>query len=241
MSILLTIDVVFKEAATSQCVTGSVSVRFLENVNMNAEEENTYAEEARKIARKKEIRMPSREPYEEHMQTHMPYRSWCPFCAQRKMVANPKKRAADDEEPEVHIMSWDCMKQRSRETKYAEDGLEPKTMVRFDRRQKWMIAEVAPSEGMNAYAIKVLSEEIDKSGCSRITTMSDQEPALLAFLRAEKNERSEYIEISSDCSPVGDSQSNGAGERAIRTARAQARTMKMALESRIWSPDNGGK
>ena len=66
---------------------------------MNAEEEEDEMEESRKIGRKKEIRMPSREEYEEHMQTHIPFRSWCPFCAQGKLAANPEKSAVEQEEP----------------------------------------------------------------------------------------------------------------------------------------------
>ena len=62
------------------------------------------------------------------------------------MVVNPKKGAAVDAEPAVPIISLGCMEQKLREGKHAEDDLEPKTLIGFGRRQKWMIAEVVPSK-----------------------------------------------------------------------------------------------
>ena len=49
------------------------------------------------------------EEYEEHMRTHIPYRQWCPFCAQGKMAANPKKSTNQGEQSEVPIVGWDYM------------------------------------------------------------------------------------------------------------------------------------
>ena len=182
-------------------------------MNTEDDDEDEEMEEARKIKRKKEIKLPTKEEYEEHMQFHIPYRSWCPFCAQGKMAANPKKKSDDKaDEPEVPIIGWDYMEQREKDGKFAKGDMEPKTLVGFDRKRKWMTAEVVPHKGVNPYAVKAVSEEIENSGYSRIILKSDQEPSLLALLRTAKNERSECIEVSSEWSPVGESQSNGSIE-----------------------------
>ena len=52
--------------------------------------------------------------------------------------------------------------------------------------------------------------------------------ALLDDLR-----RAWHGEMIPENSPVGDSQSNGAAEKAIQTFGAQLRTMKLALEEKI--------
>ena len=55
------------------------------------------------------------------------------------------------------------------------------------------------------------------------------------MLRAVKRERVEDIDIeciAEEESPVGESQSNGAVERAIQDVQAQMRTLKIALEYR---------
>ena len=100
-----TIGVRFLEAGITEGKNGDVSVRPQGSVLVNEEDsEDEDMQEARKIAGKKEVVMPSREEYEEHMRTHIPYRKWCPFCVQGKMSANPKRVAADGEESEVPII-----------------------------------------------------------------------------------------------------------------------------------------
>ena len=129
------------------------------------------------------------------------------------------------------IIGWDYMEQKTKEGKFAGEDTKPTTLVRFDRRNKWMIAEVVPNKGLNAYAVKVVSEEIEKSGYSRIIMKSDQEQSILALLRTARAERSESIETASEWSRAGESKSNRGVERAIRTRQGQARTMKLALET----------
>ena len=67
-------------------------------------------------------------------------------------------------------------------------------------------------------------------GYRRIILKSDQEPAILAL----KNEIRKNIkeEVVFEESPVGESQSNGMIERAVRDVKAQIRTMKEALDAR---------
>ena len=87
-----------------------------------------------------------------------------------------------------------------------------------------------PRKGVDEYAVERLKQDIGLLGYRRIVLMSDQEPAILA-LNAEVKRTSE-VEIVPEMSPVGESQSNGRAERAVRTMKGQFRTMKEAIDSR---------
>ena len=61
---------------------------------------------------------------------------------------------------------------------------------------------------------------------------SDQEPSILALLAAVKRELREACEIVPEESPVGEHQSNGQVENAIKNVQGQVRTMRIGLQSR---------
>ena len=44
-------------------------------------------EEGRDVKGQKTIPGPSKEEYEAHMRTHIPYRKWCPFCVKGKRIS----------------------------------------------------------------------------------------------------------------------------------------------------------
>ena len=48
------------------------------------EHEECEPEEARKVVGVKEEEQPSEQEVKEHMENHMPFRSWCPFCIKGK-------------------------------------------------------------------------------------------------------------------------------------------------------------
>ena len=47
--------------------------------------EGETTEEGAKVKGKAIVTGPSREEYEEHMRTHIPYRSWCEFCVKERV------------------------------------------------------------------------------------------------------------------------------------------------------------
>ena len=81
-------------------------------------------EEARTMRGKKLVRQPSREEYDEHMRTHLPFRKWCPHCVKGKRKNDPRRADKEKEEQEVPTMSWDYMEQRGKDGKveHIEDG-----------------------------------------------------------------------------------------------------------------------
>ena len=57
-------------------------------------------EEARTIKGKRPVRQPTREEYEEHMRTHLPFRKWCPHCVKGKRKNDPRRT---DKEREISV------------------------------------------------------------------------------------------------------------------------------------------
>ena len=79
--------------------------------------------------------------------------------------------------------------------------------------------------------IERIIEDIRRLGYKKIIIKSDQEPALVDLINGIIEAR-EDITIP-ECSPVGESQSNGMIERAVRSVKDQVRTLRLAPQGRI--------
>ena len=64
------------------------------------------AEEGRAIKGQRYVVAPSREEYENHMRTHIPFRKWCQFCVMGKSKSMPHRKSEDGKR-EVPMMSYD--------------------------------------------------------------------------------------------------------------------------------------
>ena len=85
-----------------------------------------------------------------------------------------------------------------------------------------IFARVVPSKGVNAYAVRSPASFVASLGHSQLVLKSDGEPAIVALKSAVKAGRPERIVLES---PHGESQSNGAAERAIQQVQGHLRTM----------------
>ena len=170
---------------------------------------------------------PSQREIEEHMANHIPFRSWCPFCVTGKAVSGPHHPKAEGQGG-IPVISIDYAFMGSGQED--EDGSQNPILVVEDDTSKAVMAHMLPRKGADEYAVERLKQDLGLLGYKRIVLKSDQEPAILA-LKAEVKRTSD-IEIVPEMSPVGDSQSNGRAERAVRTMKGQFRTMKEALDSR---------
>jgi len=190
-------------------------------------------EEGRIMKGKRPIRQPTRDEYEAHRRTHIPFRKWCPHCVKGKRKNDPHKAPKEKEDQEVPTMSWDYMEQRGKDGKIIEeeDGRN-KTLIGIDRENKWVSSIVVQKKGLDPYAVEAVGREIGNSGFNRVIVKSDQEASIRKLLEAVKNERAEEIELVPEKSPVGESRANGEVERYVQTIQGQVRTLKMALETR---------
>ena len=197
---------------------------------------------------------PSVEEVNMHNLTHIPFRSWCPFCVAGKAKDNPH-RGVEDQEAGVNIIDMDYMFLNSNEPDAVvaaddeESEEEPEeeaasssannmpVLVYYDRRHKYVFARVMPRKGAHPYAIRRVGQDLTKIlGYNRVHIKSDQERAVK---KIKAQVRTEYmIEIPQEESRVGDSRSNGRIENVIQQVQGQIRTFKVQLESRLGQPVN---
>ena len=64
-------------------------------------------EEGRDVKGQKTIPGPSKEEYEAHMRTHIPYRKWCPFCVKGKRIAEGHRIDKEKTKREKPLISLD--------------------------------------------------------------------------------------------------------------------------------------
>jgi hypothetical protein len=104
-------------------------------------------------------------------------------------------------------------------------------LVMHDSESKGIYAHAVARKGADEYLCRKVVEDLDNLGYKEVVFKSDQEPALCNFMDVVKANWNG--DASLENSPVGESESNGAVERAIQTWEGQVRTMKDALEYRI--------
>ena len=74
--------------------------------------------EGRRIKGQRLIDKPTKEEWEDHMRTHIPFRNWCPYCVKGKSKTPPRRTAqtgelGSDEHDKIAKMSMDYMFPRS--------------------------------------------------------------------------------------------------------------------------------
>ena len=97
-------------------------------------------------------------------------------------------------------------------------------IVIHDSKSKYVAAEIVPEKGMDEYGVRRVAQIIDRLGYRRVIIKSDQEASIVALEGAVKRELE--LEVSFEESPVGEHQSNGAVENAIKRVQGQIRTVK---------------
>ena len=181
--------------------------------------------EARSAKRKPDPRLPTKEEIDEHNITHLPRRSWCSFCIRGCGISDAHRQL--EAENLLPRISFDYFFMGQHD---AEDTL-PLIGIR-DSKSRTVFSHALEAKGVNDYAITQCCADIGSLGYRRVTFKSDQEPALVALLKA-LTIRMEGIEVVPEESPVGESQVNGEIENAIREMGKQIRTIKDLLRAEV--------
>ena len=174
----------------------------------------------------KDVMTPSAEDIEAHNATHIPYKSWCPACVEGKK-SNPPHRRVVEEGRTVPELAIDYAFMRD-----SEDADRLTIVIMKDRDSKAVFSDMVEVKGQGiSGTIQRIADNISRLGYKKVILKSDQEPALIDLING-------IIEYRDDPtipehSPVGESQSNGLVERAVRSCKDQIRTSKLALEKRI--------
>jgi hypothetical protein len=201
------------------------------------------SEEARHTKGMRGPSKPTKQEKEDHERDHIPFRSWCAHCVRGKSKSSGHFSAGTDAQRSKPIVSLDYAflgirkgKNKEEVAQFEEEatraGHTPQ-LVMFDSESKSTYAYVARQKGADEHLCKRVVEDLDNLGYKEILLKGDQEPALRTLIEMVK--ASWNGDAALENSPVGESESNGAVERAIQSWEGQVRTMKDALESRIKS------
>ena len=192
-----------------------------------AEDEPTIAQAPRGLASPSQ---PTPEEVALHWLTHLPYRSWCKWCVAGKRPNSQHSRLPPHSR-EIPLLVADYC--------YVRDSRDQDLLTVFVARlypSRCMVSIPCDVKGVDDYAVGRLAHFLRCCGVTRLAYMCDQESALGAQNTGAMNMlrgTADWVGAIPENSAVGESQSNGKAESAIRIFEDQLRTMKGAFETRI--------
>ena len=171
---------------------------------------------------------PTQREVEEHNITHLPFRSWCPYCVSGKAQDRQHRLRKEDQMakqvPEV-VFDYGFFGGKEDEETLA-------VQVARDRRTQMVFANVVPRKGMiHEHGAKSMLEDLEKLGYQEIILKCDGEPAL-KNVQSEVQRRRAAQTILENSVP-GDSKTNGAAERAVKAVGEQVRVLRAGLQGRL--------
>jgi hypothetical protein len=135
-------------------------------------------------------------------------------------LAGSHHSKGEEEKSGILVVPIDNAYVKTKEGREKEEEGSP-TLVHTCRETTLAGSLVVPNKADNNYAIKRLSQEINVLGHKRLILKSDQEQAILALKGAVKRERKEDMTLEEPL--VGEHQSNGEIERAVREVQGKNR------------------
>ena len=198
------------------------------------DEDSGEVQSARKLG---QPRLPSEKERREHSLTHCPARSWCEHCTRGQGAeyghSTVVGSAAEEQVPRV-IIDYCFLTQ-------ADDGEESLTALVMKETMcgsVWAYSLRSKSVAEDPWVADQLVDDMCTIGMAqeRVVIKSDQEAAIVE-LQLEVAKRRNYADYGVgtgiENSKVGDSNSNGKIERAIRDVKNMIRTHRSALETSI--------
>ena len=112
-----------------------------------------------------------------------------------------------------------------------DDGDTLIVQVMRDVNTKCIFAHAVPRKGVShVFGSEQICKDIEGLGYKEVVIKTDNEPAMITLQQEIKSKRSDRTILEN--SPVGESQSNGVAERAVKTVTTQVRIMRLALQAR---------
>ena len=175
-------------------------------------------------------RRPGRKEVDEHQITHVPFRAWCDTCVSGRGLVAPHKRRNpldDAEREQCAKVSFDWTFLRDQEG--AE--LVP-ILVGVDHGSgHYMVIRAENRVSDNVKTISQIIWNLRRLGHhGSLEVQTDGEPALIELIENVAAQRDTPTVLRR--SPVGDSQSNGRVERAVRSVEELTRVLKIDVEKR---------
>ena len=224
----------------------NVSARGADDFDMGDEVAQRGASDAESIDEVREPRRrnspsdPTSREIEDHVLTgHACFRSWCAACVQGRGRAERHhgegcKELEDGSK--VPVVSWDYYflgaRNRTTEAEVEQLGDSP-VLVMHDGVTKSIFAHLIPAKGVDFSSCEKVEEmivkDLDTLGYHRVVFRCDNEPSILALLRAVK--LAWTGDVVQETSAEGDPQSNGAAECSVNVVKGHVRSIKLAVES----------
>ena len=123
---------------------------------------------------------PSKEEYDRHCLTHLPYRNWCPICVQAKRKNTGHFRVKEDRR--IPVFSIDYMFLNGKESL----GNPIVIVTEKESGGIWAIP-VKKKGNYSDYVSRRIANIIDKVGYARCVLKSDQEPSIVVVTKVEKD------------------------------------------------------
>ena len=186
----------------------------------HGEEQQHEHHEAHRARGLRQPQQPTPQQIAEHNLTHLPYRNWCPICAQGKgRQDNYKKQQS--RQPVIQV-----------DFAYIKSQQDPKTtpvLTAVDVTTQLCMAVLVPDKAsMMDYMVNNLQAFIFECGRTQGILQSDNEDTLNALLKATA---AKVGTMSVRHSPSYSSNNQGSVERLHRTLLGQIRVVKAQVES----------
>ena len=170
---------------------------------------------------------------------HASFRSWCAACVRgrgRAETDQDQGRKELDDGSKIPVLSWDYCFVRARnrinEADVEQPGNSP-VLVMLDGVTNSFFAHLIPAKGVDLPScekvVKMIIKVLDNSGHHRVVFRCDNEPSILALLRAVS--LAWTGDFAQETSAEGDPQSNGAAESSVNVVRGHVRSIKLVVES----------
>ena len=187
---------------------------------------------------------PTEEQWERHQATHTPFQPWCKHCqaarAVRRKHPSKARKATVVLDVERGIkgpvkISIDYMYLHERLGRYRNKECNPPQLIMVDHQSGRIWAYRTPNKGVLDEATWLpqrIVQDINNCGYAetKLQLKSDQEPAIVTLQTAIQELKTNVIPVNS---PVGESESNGRVENAIRRVQEKIRTLRHQLETGI--------
>ena len=163
----------------------------------------------------------------EHELTHLPFRSWCPFCVMGKARSNPHKTVEED----LGTVATFCMDYFFLKDENSEDTCT--CIAMRERYSKTQFSHVVPHKGAGVPEVmRMLVDDIRSLGLGdqRVILKVDQERALGALAKAMTQHLPQAIV---EDAKLHDSASHGTAERGVQMVEEQIRTHLLALNAQL--------
>ena len=202
--------------------------------------ESIGGDDVREPRRRKSLSDPTSREIEDHvLKGHAAFRSRCAACFQGRGRAERHQgdgRRELEDGSKIPVVSWDyCFlgaRNRISEADVEQRGDSP-VLVMHDGVTKSIFAHLIPAKGVYfpscEKVVKIFVEDLYNLGYNRVVFRCDNEPSILAFLRAVK--LAWTGDVVQETSAEGDPQSNGAAESSVNVVKGHFRWIKLAVES----------